>query len=131
MYENCECFKFGDVIDVIFDLIPNIPHTWATCQLEKLGQLASVTRLFAQSYTGTRKSLQDFWPPLFEQPIKFVLKRCKMKASLEASCRLMVFFFCRTYLLCIEKTPDACQQQLKGMMDCHHKTNMFSVILRK
>ena len=34
------------------------------------GQLANVARLFAQFYAGTRKSHQEFWPPLLEQPIK-------------------------------------------------------------
>ena len=35
--------------------------------------VGSVARLFAQFYAGTRKSLQDFWPLLLENPIKFVL----------------------------------------------------------
>ena len=37
------------------------------------GQLGRVGRFFAQFYAGTRKSLCDFWPPMLEQPIKFVL----------------------------------------------------------
>ena len=40
------------------------------------GKLASAAMLFAEFHTGTKKSLSDFWPPLLEQPIKFVLK-CK------------------------------------------------------
>ena len=35
------------------------------------GQLAAM--LFAEFHAGTRKSLPGFWPPLFEQSIKFVL----------------------------------------------------------
>ena len=38
------------------------------------GQLASTVILFAQFYAGTRRSIWDFWRPLLEQPIKFVLK---------------------------------------------------------
>ena len=37
------------------------------------GQLASAAMLFEKFDAGRRKSLSDFWPPLFEQPIKFVL----------------------------------------------------------
>ena len=37
-----------------------------------LEQPASVARMFAQIYSGTRKSLKGFWPPPLEQPIKFV-----------------------------------------------------------
>ena len=36
-------------------------------------QLASATMLLAKFHAGTRKSLSDFWPPLLEQSIKFVL----------------------------------------------------------
>ena len=38
------------------------------------GQLASAAMLVMKFRAGTRKSLLDFWPPLLEQPIKFVLK---------------------------------------------------------
>ena len=41
------------------------------------GQLASVARLFVQFHAGTIKLLWDFWPPLLEQPIKFVLTSIK------------------------------------------------------
>ena len=37
------------------------------------GQLANVARFYAQFHADTRKLLQDFWPPLLEQPMKFVL----------------------------------------------------------
>ena len=36
-------------------------------------QLASAAMLFAEFHAGTKKSLLDFWLPLLEQPIKFVL----------------------------------------------------------
>ena len=37
------------------------------------GQLASTAAWFAKFHAGTRKSQSDFWLPLLEQPIKFVL----------------------------------------------------------
>ena len=36
-------------------------------------QLASAAMLYAKFHAGARKSPSDFWPPLFERPIKFVL----------------------------------------------------------
>ena len=38
------------------------------------GQLANAAMLFGKFHAGTRKSLSDFWLPLLEQPIKFVLE---------------------------------------------------------
>ena len=40
---------------------------------EKINKIWAVGKFFAHFYAGTRKSLQNFWPPLLQQPIKFVL----------------------------------------------------------
>ena len=37
------------------------------------GQAASAAMLFAKFHAGTRKFLSDFWPPLLEHPIQFIL----------------------------------------------------------
>ena len=81
MYKSCECVKFDDVT-LILEAVPIWSKTGSVLidgghynskQSTIFGQLAGVARLFAQFYGGTRKSHWDFWPALFEQPIKLNL----------------------------------------------------------
>ena len=62
------------------DLIPDnfIFHKWRTFQLEKINNFWAVgkcSKVACTIYAGTRKLLQDFWPPQLEQLISFVLIR--------------------------------------------------------
>ena len=77
----------------MYSLLQNnfISHTWRTFQLNKtmaFGQLASAVLFFAKFPACTRKSLSDFWPPLLEKPIKFVLNFKKSKDSESSNCLL-------------------------------------------
>ena len=86
MHGNFYCVKFHDfTLTQIFGLV----FTFTLTHYHKanffipggisigkktitFGQLAIAAMLFAKFHAGTRKSQSEFWPPLFEQPIKFV-----------------------------------------------------------
>ena len=47
------------------------------------GQLASEAMQFSKFQAGTRKPLTDFWSPLLEQPVKFVLISARQLCTAE------------------------------------------------
>ena len=68
------------------------------------GQLKSATMWLAKFHAYTTKSLSDFWPPLFEQPINFVFI-CKY-SMVEGATRT------RTLQLCFYLTKEEYQTKL-------------------
>ena len=87
MFENCNCIKFHDItltedIRLVFTVASNDYQTalfhitgghfnWK--EKNDFGQLTSAAMSFATFHAVTIKSLLDFWPPLLEKQIKFVL----------------------------------------------------------
>ena len=87
MHGNFYCFKFHDVtlteiLGLVFTFalnyyqaasffIPGGHFSWKKAMI--FGWLAIAAMLYATFNAGTRKSLSEFWSPLLEQPITFVL----------------------------------------------------------